>query len=134
MKKYLLILFVILLALTACSAEESSASLVGSWRLVSYGPAGALSPAVEGAEAGITFNEDGTLTGNSGCNGYGGSYTLEGNQITFSEIVSTLIFCDEPLGGQEEAVYQVLTETATFEIEGNTLTITNNERVLVLER
>ena len=134
MKKYLLILFVTVLALTACSAEETSTSLVGSWRLTSYGAPDALSPAVEGAEAGITFNEDGTLTGNSGCNGYGGNYTVEGNQITFTEIVSTLIFCDEPLGGQEEAVYQVLTETATYEIEGNTLTITNNDRVLVLER
>lgn len=134
MKKYLLILFVTVLALTACSAEETSTSLVGSWRLTSYGSPDALSPAVEGAEAGITFNEDGTLAGNSGCNGYGGNYTVEGNQITFTEIVSTLIFCDEPLGGQEEAVYQVLTETATYEIEGNTLTITNNDRVLVLER
>ncbi len=134
MKKYLLILFVIVFALTACAAEETSASLVGSWRLISYGPPGALSPAVEGSEAGITFNEDGTLGGNSGCNGYGGNYTVEGNQITFAEIISTLIFCDEPLGGQEEAVYQVLTETATYEIEGNTLTITNNDRVLVLER
>ena len=134
MKKYLLILFVIVVALAACSAEQPSASLIGAWRLSSYGPPDALSPAVEGSEAGITFNEDGTLAGNSGCNGYGGNYSVEGNQITFTEIVSTLIFCDEPLGGQEEAVYQVLTETATFEIEGDTLTITNNDRVLVLTR
>ncbi|HSL30952.1 MAG TPA: META domain-containing protein [Anaerolineales bacterium] len=134
MKKYLLTLFVFVLALTACSAEGSSASLVGSWRLTSYGPPDALSPAVEGSEANITFNEDGTLGGNSGCNGYGGNYTVEGSQITFNEIISTLIFCEEPLGGQEAAVYQVLTETATYEIDGNTLTLTNNDRVLVFER
>lgn len=134
MKTYVLSLVVIVLALTACSPNESPASLIGSWRLTSYGPPDALSPAVEGAEAGITFNEDGTLAGNSGCNGYSGSYTVEGNQLTFTEIVSTLIFCDEPLGAQEEAVYQVLTETAIFEIEGNTLTISNNDRVIILER
>ena len=134
MKKYLLILVVLSLAISACTAEDSSAALIGSWELTAYGPVGSLSPAVENAEAGITFNEDGTLAGNSGCNGYGGNYTVEGNQITFSEIVSTLIFCDEPLGGQEEAVYQVLADTATFEIEGATLTITNNDRVLVLTR
>lgn len=134
MKKYLLILLIFVLALTACSARDASGSLVGSWRLISYGPPDALSPAVEDSEAGITFHEDGTLAGNSGCNGYGGNYTVEGNQITFNEIISTLIFCDQPLGGQEEAVYQVLTETATFEIKGNTLTITNNDRVLVFER
>lgn len=134
MKKYLLTLFVIVLTISACAPEEADASLAGSWELTAYGPVGSLSPAVEDAEAGITFNEDGTLAGNSGCNGYGGNYEVEDNQITFSEIVSTLIFCDEPLGGQEETVYQVLAETATFEIEGNTLTITNNDRVLVLER
>ena len=134
MKKYLLILSVLVLSVTACTAEEPSVSLIGSWRLVSYGPVGSLAPAVENSEAGITFNEDGTLAGNSGCNGYGGNYTVEGDEITFSEIVSTLIFCDEPLGGQEEAVYQVLTDTASFEIDGNTLTLTNNDRVLVLER
>lgn len=134
MKKLMFMVFVLSLAISACGANDPAAALIGTWKLTSYGPAGSLSPAVEDAEAEITFNEDGTVAGNSGCNGYGGSYTVEGNQITFSEIVSTLIFCDEPLGAQEEAVYQVLTETASYEIEGNTLTITNNDSVLVFER
>jgi heat shock protein HslJ len=83
---------------------------------------------------GLTFNEDGTVTGTSGCNEFGGNYTVEGDQITFSEVVSTLKLCDAPLMEQEEAMQQVMTETATYQIEGNTLTITNNDKVLVLER
>jgi heat shock protein HslJ len=59
---------------------------------------------------------------------------VEGDQITFSEIVSTLMACDDPRMEQEDAVRQVLTDTATFTIEGNTLTLTNNEMVLVLTR
>jgi heat shock protein HslJ len=133
-KKYLLVLFVIALALSACSAGESSASLIGSWKLVSYGPADALIPAVPDTEAGITFNEDGTLTGNSGCNGFGGNYTMEADQVTFSDIVSTLIACEERRMEQENIIHQVLSDTATFKVEGNTLTLTNHGMVLVLTR
>ena len=42
--------------------------------------------------------------------------------------------CEEPRMEQEQAVHQVLTDTATFEIEGNTLTLTNNDMVLVASR
>jgi heat shock protein HslJ len=102
--------------------------------LVSYGSAAAPTPAVPDTEAGLTFNEDGTVTGNSGCNGLGGDYTVEGDQITFGQIVSTLIACDDPRMAQEDAVHKVLTETARYKIEGSTLTLTNNDMVLVLTR
>lgn len=137
MKKYLLTLLIISLAISACSAqntEEPSASLMGSWKLTSFGSAGTTSPAVEGSDAELTFSEDGTVAGNSGCNGFGGNYTVEGDQVTFSEIVSTLIACEEPLMAQEAAVLQTLTDTASYKIEGNSLTLTNNDTVLVLTR
>ena len=134
MKKYMLLLVVIGLLAAACSAQDPAASLLGAWQLSAFGAADAPTPAVEVSEAQITFNEDGTVTGNSGCNEFGGSYTVEGDQITFSEIVSTLVACEDPRMIQEQAVYQVLTETATFEIDGNTLTLTNNDMVLVLTR
>jgi putative lipoprotein len=133
-KTYLLILLVISLAISACTAQptaEPSASLIGAWTLTSFGTVDSQTPALSDVEAGVTFSEDGTLTGDSGCNGFGGNYTVQGNQITFSEIVSTLMLCDEPIMEQEEAVYQVLTDTASFQIEGNRLTLTNNDRMLV---
>jgi heat shock protein HslJ len=114
--------------------EEPAVSLTGSWKLTSYGTADVISSAVSDVEANLTFNEDGTVTGTSGCNEFGGNYTVEGDQITFVEIVSTLMLCDTPIMGQEEAMQQALTETATYKIEGHTLTITNNDHVLVLTR
>ncbi len=134
MRKVLLVLFVISLVMAACSAQDSSTSLIGSWKLTAYGPAGSPTPAVEDVEAGLTFNEDGTVSGTSGCNGLGGDYTVEGDQITFGQIISTLMACDSPIMDQESAVTQVLTGTADFSIEGNTLTLTNNDMVLVLTR
>ncbi len=112
MKKYMLTLLLIALAISACSSpstqqptEQSqstqeptaSPSLIGAWKLTAYGPADAPIPAVEGVDAGLTFNEDGTVTGTSGCNGLGGDYTVEGDQITFGEFVSTLMACDDPI-------------------------------------
>lgn len=136
MKKYLLVLFMISLAVSACTAKQdnSPASLVGSWKLTSYGPADSRTAAVPEAQAGLTFKEDGTVTGNSGCNGLGGSYKVEDDKVTFDQIVSTLMACDDPRMKQEDAVHRVLTDTATFKIEGNTLTLANNGIVLVLAR
>ncbi len=136
MKKYLITLLIIGLAISACTTknEESAASLIGSWKLTSYSRADVLTPAVADTEAGLTFKDDGTVTGNSGCNGLGGNYKVEGDQVTFDQITSTLMACDDVRMAQEGAVHQVLTNTATFKIEGNTLTLTNNDIALVLAR
>jgi heat shock protein HslJ len=96
------------LAMSACTAKQSPASLSGVWKLTSYGFANAPTPAVADTESGLTFNEDGTLTGNSGCNGFGRSYTVDGDRITFKDIVSTL--------------------------SGETMSLTNNDMVLALAK
>ena len=133
MKKYLLILSIICIMVSACSSKENTRPLVGSWRLTAYGPVDSTTPAVPDVDATLIFGEDGTLTGSTGCNELGGDYLVEGDQITFVQIVSTLILCPELQMAQEEAMLRVLMETASFKIEGDTLTITNNEMVLVFE-
>jgi heat shock protein HslJ len=136
-KKNLLILFILSLAIAACGApatEEPSVSLTGAWKLTSLGPVNSRVPALTGMEAGITFNDDGTMAGDSGCNGFSGRYAVEGNQITFSDLVSTLIACEEPVMQQEEIMYLVLTDTASFEIDEVTLTLTNGDNLLVFTR
>jgi heat shock protein HslJ len=111
-----------------------SAPLIGTWRLTSYGPRETLSPALEDVEAFVTFNQDGTVTGTSGCNEFGGNYTVDGNEIALEEITSTLMLCDTPIMGQEETMYQVLSELVAFQVEGNTLTIMKNGVLLVFTR
>jgi len=133
MRKYLLILLIICLTVSACAAKENGRSLVGSWKLTAYGPVDSPTPAVPDVEAFLSFGADGTLTGNTGCNQLGGDYQVEGDQIIFGQIVSTLIACPDLQMAQEETMLQVLTDTASFKIEGNILTITNNNMVLVFE-
>ena len=128
MKRYLLFLLLASLLLSACSSNEKS--LQGTWTLTSYGPVGATTPVAADSQASITFNEDGSLTGNSGCNGFGGEYEVDGDQVTFNGLVSTLMACEEPLMTQEGTVFQVLDGTVSYEIDGDTLTISKGNLVL----
>ncbi len=136
MKKYLMALVTIALVLSACTTKnhESSVLLVGSWKLISYGPANTQTPAVADAQAELTFKGDGTMTGNSGCNSLGGNYTVKGHQVTFTQIISTLMACDDSRMAQERVVQKVLNDRVAFKIEGNILTLTKNGMVLVLTK
>lgn len=129
MKKYVPFLLILAIILSACTTQ--AASLTGKWKLISYGPAESMTEAVPDADATLTFSDDGTVAGSGGCNSLGGEYTLEDNQITFGALTSTLMACDEARNAQESAVMQVLTSTAEFAIEDQTLTITNNGMALV---
>jgi heat shock protein HslJ len=129
MKKVLLFLLVASLLLSACTAQAKS--LQGSWALTTYGPEGATTPVASGSQASITFGDDGTVSGSTGCNSFGGEYKVDGGQVTFNGLASTLMACDEPLMTQEGTVFQVLDGTATYRIDGDTLTITKAGTALV---
>jgi heat shock protein HslJ len=134
MKK--LVLFVmILFVLTACSGAGSS-SPVGEWKLVSYGPPANQTRAAMGVDTSITFASNGQLMGDVGCNSFSGEYGVNGDQITFQPIVSTLMACEDPIGTQEQQVFATLTDTVNFQIAGDTFTITSVDGglTIVLER
>ena len=133
---YLVSLFVLSgVILAACSGGTAN-SVVGTWRLDSYGSPGNTTPAAPDVDTSIVFKEDGKIEGNVGCNGFGGDYTVEGNMITFGPIVSTLMFCEGSVGDQETTTLNVLAETVSYTIEGDTLTITSSDgsSVIVLSR
>ena len=122
MKKYVFVLLA-LLVLSACSGGNS-ASVAGAWKLVSYGDPASPTPAAPDVDTSIEF-KDGQVSGNVGCNGFGGKYEVDGDKIKFSEVVSTLMFCEGPAGDQELGTLAVLQESATYVLDGNTLTITS---------
>jgi heat shock protein HslJ len=133
MKKFVFALLTLLI-LAACGGGDS-ASVAGTWSLVSYGDSANQTPAAPDVETSIEF-KDGLVNGNVGCNGFGGNYEVEGDKITFSEVVSTLMFCEGPVGDQETSTLNVLAESATFVLDGDTLTLTSADggSVIVLAR
>lgn len=133
--KRLLIVLLAVLVVTACSAN-SPESIQGRWQLISHGSASNQIAAAADADAFIEFGQDGKLSGNVGCNGFGGEYEVNGNAITFGPIMSTKMFCEGPVGEQEATTLSVLFESATFALDDNTLTITSADgnSVIVLGR
>ena len=129
MKRKFHLLLLLVLILSACAAQP--AALQGTWKLTQYGSAASMTPAIEDAEATLTFADDGTVSGSGGCNSLGGEYEVKGNEITFGPITSTLMGCEDPRMTQEGFVTQVLAGSAQYKIEDDTLTITNNDMVLV---
>ena len=121
-----------ILALSACAPASSPALTGKDWKLVSYGPPSAQTPAVPNVDTKLTFNTDGNLTGTLGCNSLGGTYTVKDDKITFGPIVSTLMACADPQMKQEGTALQVLKDTAQFKLSGSTLTITSADGINVL--
>jgi heat shock protein HslJ len=139
MKKMYLVMITVLaisgVLLAACTGG-TSASVVGDWKLVSYGSPANPTPAAPDVDTSVVFGNDGKVSGNVGCNGIGGDYTVNGNTITFDQIVSTLMFCEGPVGDQETTTLNVFAGTTPFVLDGDTLTITSADgsSVVVLAR
>lgn len=134
MKKIYFLLIALVVLLSACSG--SSVSLEGEWALVSYGDSSNPTSALPNVETSINFDADNQVGGNVGCNSFGGEYKLNGNQVTFSGIFSTLMFCEGTMD-QETVFLNILSEQSlNFELSGNQLTLTSQDgsSVIVLER
>jgi heat shock protein HslJ len=135
MKKMMMLFVLAALALAACSpGAVSTPSLEGGWSLVSFGPAASQTPAVPDVETSIEF-KGGQMSGNVGCNGFGGEYSVDGDTITFGPVVSTMMYC-EAVAEQESGALAVFQETAGFVLDGDTLTIISADGAMsiVLER
>jgi heat shock protein HslJ len=59
----------------------------------------------------LTFLADGGFSATTDCNHLGGKYSVNGSQISFGELVSTLMYCE---GSQENEFSQLLTNTTSY--------------------
>lgn len=63
----------------------------------------------------LTLSEGGTVTGNDGCNGTGGTWRLDGSVVYFDDMIMTLVMCE----GQDSWLQPVTTAL----VDGDTLHI-----------
>ena len=97
------------------------------WSLVSFGPVGTEKPLVEGSDITLLL-ADGQSGGYGGCNSYGTTYKVDGNQLSFGRITSTLRACvDGQVTQQEQQYFQALESVSSYELEGNHLRLTYND-------
>jgi heat shock protein HslJ len=112
------------LILSACSSIGISTWLAGtSWKLFSYGPAGTQTSAAPGIQTSLTFGTDGRVSGNLGCNSFGGDYQVKNGNIVFSQMISTIMACPEPQMTQEITSLHMMSGSTRFQVAANTLTI-----------
>ncbi len=113
-------------AVTAPSVSSSSLENT-SWQLVSMGPAGSPSPLVAGSSVTLNFQPGGQAGGSGGCNSYGGNYAVQGNTISFSQIIQTMMACaDQAVNDQESQFFKALQSSGQFQQSGDQLTIQYN--------
>jgi heat shock protein HslJ len=101
-------------------------SLTGAaWRVVSYNNGqNAVLSVLPDVELNATFGADGNVTGNGGCNGYRGPYSIAGDRITFGNLISTRRACvSEPLNRQERAFLDALSASSAYTLVGDRLTL-----------
>ncbi len=77
----------------------------------------------------------GSAGGNTSCNAFGGSYSVRGERISVTEIISTMRACEEGNKMQvEREMLQGLRVANRFEIDGNRLRIYRNNELLLTFR
>ena len=81
----------------------------------------------------IFFMIDGNMvSGNGGCNGFGGDVTIDGNNITFANLISTMMACAEDDKTQRESEFlAALPNVASYEITRQTLNLFDADGDLV---
>ena len=96
-----------------------------TWVLASFIDGDAVSSVPAGVSSQFTFADDGTFSANFGCNSGGGSYAVEGDTITFSDVVTTKMACGGAGGQVEAAVLTVIgsEDPITFAIDAGSLTL-----------
>ncbi|MDK3072964.1 META domain-containing protein [Sedimentitalea sp. JM2-8] len=109
---------------TECIKQTARATEItgGVWRVEDINGRGT----VDNAMTSLEFTPDGRVSGRGGCNQYTGSYTREGDTLTFGPLASTQMACVPALGDQEQKFFQVLSGpvTVSFDATG-AMTLTN---------
>ncbi len=88
------------------------------FRVVSFGPAGAQTPIIDGTEISVAFDQaGGRVSGFSGCNSFFGELRTQSGAFGMGPFGSTMMFCAEPEGvmEQEAAFLAALGGATSFE-------------------
>jgi heat shock protein HslJ len=109
--------------LVACGGTSGDPLNGTTWELYSMGK---YSPIPDGR---ITIHfEGGQVSGNGGCNSYGGEYHVNGDKIEIGMLMSTLMACADPAMMEQETTFMgALGEAQSFDIVEGRLQIAGSD-------
>jgi heat shock protein HslJ len=102
--------------------EASATGLVGEWQIIAYLDEAkqAFTSTLADPVSTVTFAEDGTVSGNAGCNDFSGTYSADATSITFSPLIATRKACTpEDVMTQEALVLADLQSATTWQTTSN---------------
>ena len=114
---------------TAAEAGSSNTPLVGNnWRLTSPSSGSRTAP-------GLQLSSEGRVAGSDGCNRLVGSYTLDGDRISFLPLAASRMSCSA-MHGRDADFQRAVMETAQWRISGSELQLLSEDGrlMLLLER
>ncbi|NOK76875.1 MAG: hypothetical protein GFH24_608316n70 [Chloroflexi bacterium AL-N5] len=119
---------------TEDTAMETTDAFVGTeWQLVAYGAPASVQMPLPDYLPTIRFDAT-SLSGNAGCNTYGGDYTISGSDLTVADLFATEMACaDQGAMDQEMAYLQLLSAVQTFTLADGKLTLNAPDGTLVFE-
>ena len=101
----------------------SASALAGTtWRLVAL----AGKEADTGVISTLVFNAEGGVNGNGGCNSFGGGVAINGTEIKFGDLFSTMMGCEEAKSKQETAFHAALKKAEAFRLDSQELVFLNS--------
>jgi heat shock protein HslJ len=117
--------------------KVESQSLSGtSWQATSYNNGKqAVVSVMNGTTLTAVFGSDGSLSGNSGCNTFNGTYKATGSQIAIGPLAATRMACSDPAGvmDQETQYLAALQSAATYLINGGKLELRTKDGALAAD-
>lgn len=117
-----LICSLLLLTISSCghskkTANATASTPVGKTWIVNSFDATDISPDSRALPT-MHFEEAGKLSGNTGCNTYNGSYSINSGNLQLDPGMMTKMFCE---GGVENKFIQAMKKTNRYEIKGDKL-------------
>jgi heat shock protein HslJ len=97
---------------SGCGGEPKSLLTGGEWIVETIGGA----PVIDKSKATILFMEEGRVAGNTSCNRYIGGYRLTGEGLSFAQMGTTMMACEDDLSLQEAHFLELMQAVFRFEI------------------
>ncbi|MFD0940519.1 META domain-containing protein [Pedobacter boryungensis] len=120
--------FILVIILQACSTMNTDSIKGTKWVLTEW--PGQTMPNTS-KKATLNFDNENKVSGKSFCNGFGGTTTITGNTIKFSELIGTMMFCEDV--GQAEGKYtEGLRNTTNFKLVDGKLHLLNGDKLLMV--
>ncbi len=115
--------------------QVQSQSLAGTaWDVISYNNGKeAVTSVLASTTLTMEFGSDGTLSGNSGCNTYNGTYSVTGDQIKIGTLATTRMACEQDIMDQETQFLAALESAATYSLSGTGIELRKSDGALAVD-